>query len=63
MTELSPRPTFEELDFARPKPLALPSTLAGLMFAWALHADLRGDTAARTYWLEQFQEHLENKQS
>lgn len=54
---------FDLLALSKPKPLALPSTLAGLLFTWATHADTRGDTAARTYWLEQFQEHLGMEQS
>lgn len=63
MTEQAPRPTFEELDFARPKPVTLPNTLAFFLFASARTADLRGDTAARAFWLDLFQEHLEMEQS
>lgn len=54
---------FDLLALSKPKPLALPSTLAGLLFAYAVHYDAIHDTATRTYWLEEFQSRLDLEQS
>lgn len=68
MTPHSPLPTpqpdrFDLLALSKPKPLALPATTAGYLFAAARTADAEGDSAARTYWLEKFQSHLDLEQS
>lgn len=54
---------FDILTLSKPAPLALPATTAGFLFAAARTADAEGDSAARTYWLEEFQSHLDLEQS
>ncbi|MCB0041505.1 MAG: hypothetical protein KDE23_17575 [Caldilinea sp.] len=64
VAELAEAEPFEGFQAtARPAPLALPATTAGFLFAAARTADMDGDTAARTYWLEEFQSHLEDNAS
>lgn len=54
--------TFEQLAATKPLPV-VPYGEARYLIWRAIFADEFGDTAARTYWLERFQAHLDDNAS
>lgn len=54
----------DELAETKPQPtLAHPHGMATSYFVAARHYDAKGDTAARTYWLERFQQYVDENAS